>query len=127
MGVVIRPAAFTSSKSGDSAKAGRLAHPDDARDHRPRALGRTLLSRTSLGRAPFSRAPFSRDCRPDGRFLAIVIAVAALTWIFALAGAAFAIRAMLVLCFATLAGRGRRIGVPAVAIAPKIALYPRDA
>jgi hypothetical protein len=31
----------------------------------------------------------------------------------ALAGAAFAVRAMLVLCFATLAGRARRVGVPA--------------
>jgi hypothetical protein len=101
MGVVIRPAAFTSSR------AERLLDPDQARDRR--------------------RHPLSREYRPDGQFLAIVIAVAALTWIFALAGAAFAIRALLVLCFATLAGRGRRIGVPAVAADSKIARYSRDA
>ena len=43
---------------------------------------------------------------------ALIVAVMALAWILALAGTAFAVRAVLVLCFATLAGRARRVGVP---------------
>jgi len=49
--------------------------------------------------------------RIDGRLLSIFVAVVALTWILALAGAAFAVRTLLVLCFATLAGRARRVGL----------------
>jgi hypothetical protein len=51
----------------------------------------------------------------DRDFIALFVALGALACIFALAGAAFAVRAFLVLCFATLAGRGRRVGVPALA------------
>jgi hypothetical protein len=49
----------------------------------------------------------------DLRFAALILAIMALAWILALAGAAFAVRAVLVLCFAHLAGRTRRVGVPA--------------
>jgi fatty acid desaturase len=88
MGVVIRPAAFTFIE------------------------GQRLPPAPSSQLAP----PRSRPNRSEREFLAILVALAALTWIFALAGAAFAVRAMLVLCFATLAGRGRRVGVPAIVI-----------
>jgi hypothetical protein len=47
------------------------------------------------------------------RVVAIAIAMMALAWMLALAGTAFAVRTMLVLCFAALAGRPRRVGVPA--------------
>lgn len=54
-----------------------------------------------------------RARRFDLRIAALVMAVMAVAWILALAGTAFAVRAVLVLCFATLAGRARRVGVPA--------------
>jgi hypothetical protein len=47
------------------------------------------------------------------RVVAIAIAMMALAWMLALAGTAFAVRTVLVLCFAALAGRPRRVGVPA--------------
>ena len=43
----------------------------------------------------------------DGRFVGMAIAGIGLAWILALAGTAFAVRAMIVLCFAALAGRTR--------------------
>jgi hypothetical protein len=43
----------------------------------------------------------------DGRLVGMAIAAMGLAWILALAGTAFAIRAILVLCFAALAGRTR--------------------
>jgi hypothetical protein len=46
-------------------------------------------------------------------FAAVFMAFMALAWILALAGTAFAVRTVLVMCFATLAGRARRVGVPA--------------
>jgi hypothetical protein len=106
MGVVIRPAAFTGTRtvSRSAPLAGAEACPAEA-----------VLS------------PRSRHARPNGsdrRLVAVVIALALVTWIFALAGAAFAIRALLALCFATLAGRGRRVGVPAIAI-PAIGSTPK--
>jgi len=83
MGVVIRPAAF-------------------ARE--------TGSSRLQPIRKPIRmwRVP-----RFDLRIAALVMAVMAVAWILALAGTAFAVRTVLVLCFATLAGRARRVGVPA--------------
>lgn len=62
---------------------------------------------------PAARLPVRNRARRwiDGRLLSVVLAVMALTWILALAGAAFTVRALLVLCFATLAGRARRVGV----------------
>ena len=43
----------------------------------------------------------------DGRLVGMAIAGMGLAWILALAGTAFAVRAILVLCFAALAGRTR--------------------
>ena len=48
----------------------------------------------------------------DGRIAALLIAGAGLAGILALAGTAFAVRTVLVLCFAALAGRARRVGTP---------------
>jgi hypothetical protein len=44
---------------------------------------------------------------------AVLLAFMALAWILALAGTAFAVRMVLLICFATLAGRAQRVGVPA--------------
>jgi len=44
---------------------------------------------------------------------AVFLAFMALAWILALAGTAFAVRTVLVICFATLAGRAHGVGVPA--------------
>ena len=62
---------------------------------------------------PVLRQPVRSRARRwiDGRLISVVLAVMALTWILALAGAAFTVRALLVLCFATLAGRARRVGL----------------
>ena len=49
------------------------------------------------------------------RVAAVLMAFMALAWILALAGTAFAVRTVLVLCFATLAGRAQRVGVPITA------------
>lgn len=61
--------------------------------------------------AAFSRpAPIATRRRHrmiDGRFVGMMIAGIGLAWILALAGTAFAVRAMIVLCFAALAGRTR--------------------
>ena len=46
----------------------------------------------------------------DGRLAAFAVAAIGLASILALAGTAFAVRAMVVLCFAALAGRDRRLG-----------------
>jgi hypothetical protein len=43
----------------------------------------------------------------DGRLAALAVAGMGLAWILALAGTAFAVRAMVVLCFAAIAGRAR--------------------
>ena len=48
----------------------------------------------------------------DVPFAAVLLAFMALAWILALAGTAFAVRTVLILCFATLAGRAQRVGVP---------------
>lgn len=48
----------------------------------------------------------------DGRLAALAVAGIGLAGILALAGTAFAVRAIIVLCFAALAGRRRRIGTP---------------
>ena len=48
----------------------------------------------------------------DGRLAALAIAGFGLASILALAGTAFAVRAVIVLCFAALAGRRRRVGTP---------------
>ena len=83
MGTVIRPAAFARGK------------------------GFAPLS-------PASRRVFARRIRRfDFGFAALVVAVMAMAWILALAGTAFTVRMFLILCFATLAGRARRVGVPA--------------
>jgi hypothetical protein len=83
MGVVIRPASF-------------------ARPVQPPAAG-------SLGPDPSQNL---RRERFDVRMAAIMLAIGALIWILALTGAAFAIRAAVVIGFTTLAGRPRRFGVP---------------
>ena len=83
MGTVIRPTAFARGKG--------FAHLVPARR---RALARRMR-------------------RFDFGFAAIVVAVMAVAWILALAGTAFTVRTFLILCFATLAGRARRVGVPA--------------
>jgi hypothetical protein len=88
MGVVIRPPEF----ARESAAAKRS----------PRRAVRARRAIRAL-----------RAHRIDVQLAALIAAVMALAWILALAGAAFAVRAMLVLCFATLAGRARRVGVPA--------------
>jgi len=53
----------------------------------------------------------SRPRRFDGRVVSIIFALMIVAWILALAGAAFTIRILLLLCFATLAGRARRVGL----------------
>jgi hypothetical protein len=83
MGVVIRPAAF--AREIASSRLGPIRKP-------MRALHARWL---------------------DLPFAALFMAFMALAWILALAGTAFAVRTVLVMCFATLAGRARRVGVPA--------------
>jgi hypothetical protein len=85
MGVVIRPQAFV---------RGAVTSPPGGKP---------------AGKKPAGRNPACRGI--DGRLLSIVVAVIALSLILALAGAAFTIRGLLVLCFATLAGRARRVGL----------------
>ena len=88
MGVVVRPAAFA------------------------REIAAARLN-------PIHLEPIRRPMRAlrarwyDLPFAALFMAFMALAWILALAGTAFAVRTVLVLCFATLAGRARRVGVPA--------------
>jgi hypothetical protein len=84
MGMVIRPAAF-------------------AREIASSRLGPIHLKPIRALRARWLDLPFA----------ALFMAFMALAWILALAGTAFAVRTVLVLCFATLAGRARRVGVPA--------------
>jgi hypothetical protein len=98
MGVVIRPPEFTRGPG--------LAC---------RATAANLSSTREPGRAWRVRRTIRalRAHRIDVQLAALVTALMALAWILALAGAAFAVRTMLVLCFATLAGRARRVGVPA--------------
>jgi hypothetical protein len=83
MGVVIRPAAFAREIS-----ASRL---------------RPIEKPIRVLRARWFDLPVA----------ALIIAFMALAWILALAGTAFAVRTVLILCFATLAGRARPVGVPA--------------
>ena len=87
---------------------------------RPPEFAREIASsKRSLTRAPRRAVRARRVIRAlrahriDVQLAALITALMALAWILALAGAAFAVRAMLVLCFATLAGRARRVGVPA--------------
>ena len=87
MGVVIRPPEFARERP--------LQSPAPALKRRARRTLRAL-----------------RAHRHDFELASLITAVMALAWILALAGAAFAVRTMLVLCFATLAGRARRFGVP---------------
>jgi hypothetical protein len=87
MGVVIRPAAF--AREIASSRLGPI-HLEPIRKPMRALLARWL----------------------DLPFAALFMAFMALAWILALAGTAFAVRAVLVMCFATLAGRARRVGVP---------------
>lgn len=89
MSVVIRPPAFRNGKA---------------------PIHLTLTQRRAFDRRRL-RVLFARFF--NVRVVAIGIALMALAWILALAGTAFAVRTVLVLCFATLAGRPRRVGVPA--------------
>jgi hypothetical protein len=52
-----------------------------------------------------------RRRRLDGQIASILLGLGMLACIIAIAGTAFTIRAILVLCFATLAGRARRVGL----------------
>ena len=78
---------------------------------RPAAFAREIASSPRL-------KPIQKPIRAlrarwyDLPFAALFMAFMALAWILALAGTAFAVRTVLVLCFATLAGRARRVGVP---------------
>jgi hypothetical protein len=72
---------------------------------RPPAFARGVAPR------PLSGLRIRRRHRIDGRVVSIIGALAILTWILALAGAAFTVRVFCVLCFATLAGRVRRVGL----------------
>lgn len=73
----------------------------------------TVIRPAAFARAPEPAPPAEprRRSRIDGRFVSIMIALLALGWILALAGAAFTIRAVLLLFFATVAGRVRRVGL----------------
>jgi hypothetical protein len=93
MGKVIRPPEFA---RGDAATQ---SEPVDTSRGDPR-LGRFNLGHFDLRRF-------------DIQLAALVVALMGVAWILALAGAAFAVRALFVMCFATLAGRARRVGVPA--------------
>ena len=54
------------------------------------------------------KAPVRRRRRViDGKLAALAVAGMGLAWILALAGTAFAVRAIVVLCLAVLAGRSR--------------------
>jgi len=83
---------------------------------RPAAFAREIAS-SRLN--PIRLKPIQRPIRAlrarwfDLPFAALIMAFMALAWILALAGTAFAVRTVLVMCFATLAGRARRVGVPA--------------
>jgi hypothetical protein len=81
---------------------------------RPAAFAREIAASPRLEpiQKPI-RALRARWCWYDIPFAAVLMAFMALAWILALAGAAFAVRAVLILCFATLAGRAQRVGVPA--------------
>jgi hypothetical protein len=78
---------------------------------RPAAFARTLQSQPVL-RLGCAQSRAERHDRFDVRMAAIMLAIGALIWILALTGAAFAIRAAVVVGFTTLAGRPRRFGVP---------------
>lgn len=88
MGVVIRPRAFRNGRG-------------------PAYLAR--VQRRALDRRRL-RVLFARFF--NLRVVAISAAIMALAWILALAGAAFAVRTVMILCFATLAGRAQRVGIP---------------
>ncbi len=80
---------------------------------RPAAFARAAAQRP----IPDSPSPRRRHkvYRINRQLLAIGVAALALCWILTLAGAAFAVRTTLLLFFATLAGRARRVGVPVYA------------
>ena len=79
---------------------------------RPAAFAREIASSPRL--IPIQKPMRALRARwYDLPFAALFMAFMALAWILALAGTAFAVRTVLVLCFATLAGRARRVGVPA--------------
>lgn len=90
---------------------------------RPAAFARAIAS-SNL--APIQKPIRAfRARRLDVRLAALIVAVMALAWILALAGTAFAVRTVLVLCFATLAGRARRVGIPAAQVIPARFRRPR--
>ena len=89
MGVVIRPPAFRNGKG---------------------PIHLALTQRRPLDKRRL-RVLFARFF--NVRVVAISIALMALAWMLALAGTAFAVRTVVVICFAALAGRQRRVGVPA--------------
>ena len=88
MGIVIRPPAFRNGKG---------------------PIHLALAQRRPLDKRRL-RVLFARFF--NVRVVAITIAVMALAWMLALAGTAFAVRTVVILCFAALAGRQRRVGVP---------------
>jgi hypothetical protein len=88
---------------------------------RPAAFAREIASSSlnAIHLNPIRLDPIRKPIRAlharwlDFPFAALFVAFMALAWILALAGTAFAVRTVLVMCFATLAGRARRVGVPA--------------
>jgi hypothetical protein len=85
---------------------------------RPAVFARVAALRPDSGSlASDSQASKSRYRigRVNRALIPIVFAVIALGWILTLAGAAFAVRVTLLLFFAALAGRARRVGAPVYA------------
>ena len=78
---------------------------------RPAAFARGKATTVLAPIVPRIRARRLR--RLDFGLLALIVAVMAVAWILALAGTAFTVRTVLLLGFATLAGRARRVGTPA--------------
>jgi hypothetical protein len=79
---------------------------------RPAAFAREIVASPRL--SPIDEPMRALRARwYDIPFAAVLAAFMALAWILALAGTAFAVRTVLILCFATLAGRAQRAGVPA--------------
>ena len=83
---------------------------------RPAAFARVAAVRPKSGSRRRKRRYWL--ARVNRELLAIAVAVIALAWILTLAGTAFAVRMTLLLFFASLAGRARRIGVPVYAPIP---------